>query len=397
MKAARVVLIGPECTGKTWLAGELAALYGVAWSREFAREYVDRHGTLLSFADVDPIGRGQKQGEDAASLRAQADGAPIVVLDTDLVSTAVYSRHYYDDCPAWIEQQAARRQGELYLLHYVDVPWVEDGRQREQPERRQELFERFRATLARSGRAGRRDPGALGGKATAGRAGRRRAAAGSGARGGAERIRSGRRGQPGIQTTKRNEAKSDRKPTNRRTGFLGGIPPPRPPEYMDERLKAELIREIQEFIDRQWPRAVSDGAATITQRRLQLASAVLMVSVVRADLESRQDEHRALERAVGRALDLHEEAAALVVRVAEEALGRGVSFAAVLVRLQQECTLDQKRQLVESLWRIAFADAELAGHEEYLVRKIAGQLGLSTADLVETKVRAREDFLKEEL
>ncbi|HKZ31044.1 MAG TPA: TerB family tellurite resistance protein [Vicinamibacteria bacterium] len=166
---------------------------------------------------------------------------------------------------------------------------------------------------------------------------------------------------------------------------------------MDERLKAELIREIQEFIDRQWPRAVSDGAATITARRLQLASAVLMVSVVRADLESRQDEHRALERAVGRALDLHEDAAALVVRVAEEALGRGVSFGAVLVRLQQECTLDQKRQLVESLWRIAFADAELAGHEEYLVRKIAGQLGLSTADLVETKVRAREDFLKEEL
>ena len=57
----------------------------------------------------------------------------------------------------------------------------------------------------------------------------------------------------------------------------------------------------------------------------------------------------------------------------------------------------QKRQLVESLWRIAFADAELATHEEYLVRKIAGQLGLSTADLVETKIRAREDFLKEEL
>ena len=166
---------------------------------------------------------------------------------------------------------------------------------------------------------------------------------------------------------------------------------------LDERLKAELIREIQEFIDRQWPRAVVDGTATITHRRLQLASAVLMVSVVRAELESRQDEHRARERAVGRALDLHEEAAALVVRMAEEALGRGASFAAVLVQLQQECSLDQKRQLVESLWRIAFADAELAGHEEYLVRKIAGQLGLSTADLVETKVRAREAFLREEL
>lgn len=166
---------------------------------------------------------------------------------------------------------------------------------------------------------------------------------------------------------------------------------------MDERLKAELIREIQEFIDRQWPGAVAVGAASITHRRLQLASAVLMVSVVRADFESRQDELRALERAVSRALDLHEEAAALVVRLAEQAIARGVSFGAVLVQLGQECSLEQKRQLVESLWRIAFADAELAGHEEYLVRKIAGQLGLSTADLVETKVRAREAFLGEEL
>ena len=166
---------------------------------------------------------------------------------------------------------------------------------------------------------------------------------------------------------------------------------------MDDRLKSELIREIEDFIDRRWPRAESDGAPAITSRRLQLASAVLMVSVVRADLESRQDEHRALERAVGRALDLHAEEAALVVRVAEEALARGVSFGLVLQQLACECSLEQKRQLVESLWRIAFADAELAAHEEYLVRKIAGQLGLSTADLVETKVRAREDFLKEEL
>ena len=64
---------------------------------------------------------------------------------------------------------------------------------------------------------------------------------------------------------------------------------------MDESLKSELIREIHEFIDRRWPRSEADGGSAITTRRLQLASAVLMVSVVRADLESRQDEHRALE------------------------------------------------------------------------------------------------------
>ena len=151
MSPPRVVLIGPECTGKTWLAGELGARYGAPVAPEHARAYVDRHESALTFADVDPIGRGQRAGEDAAIARACALGSPLVVLDTDLVSTSVYSRHYYGDCPAWIEEEAARRLADLYLLHHVDVDWVPDGRQREQPERRGELFERFRSTLAALG------------------------------------------------------------------------------------------------------------------------------------------------------------------------------------------------------------------------------------------------------
>jgi nicotinamide riboside kinase len=78
---------------------------------------------------------------------ATAAGAPLVLLDTDLLSTAVYSRHYYGECPAWIDEAARRRRGELYLLHEVDVEWQADGFQREAPERREELFDRFAAAL----------------------------------------------------------------------------------------------------------------------------------------------------------------------------------------------------------------------------------------------------------
>jgi NadR type nicotinamide-nucleotide adenylyltransferase len=151
VRPLRVVVIGPECTGKTTLAGDLAARYRVPWAPEHARAYVDRHGRALTYADVDPIGRGQKEGEDATVERAVALGTPLVVLDTDLVSTMVYSHHYYGDCPRWIVRDARRRRGDLYLLHDVDVEWVAEGHQREQPERRYELYERFRAALAALG------------------------------------------------------------------------------------------------------------------------------------------------------------------------------------------------------------------------------------------------------
>jgi len=147
----RVVLIGPECTGKTRLAGDLAARYGVPWAPEFAREYVARREAPLSYDDVEAIARGQKAGEDATVARAGRLGVPLVLLDTDLVSTMVYSRHYYGACPQWVEREARDRLADLYLLHQVDVEWVADGHQREEPARRGELFERFRETLAAFG------------------------------------------------------------------------------------------------------------------------------------------------------------------------------------------------------------------------------------------------------
>lgn len=139
-----VVLTGSESTGKTTLARRLAAHHDTAWSSEFVREYLERKGAPLTAADVEAIARGQRAGEDAASRRARH----LAVKDTDLISTVLYARHYYGSCPAWIEEEARVRKGDLYLLCHPDVPWSPDGLQRDRPHRREEMHALFLATLS---------------------------------------------------------------------------------------------------------------------------------------------------------------------------------------------------------------------------------------------------------
>ncbi|GJG88494.1 hypothetical protein tb265_36750 [Gemmatimonadetes bacterium T265] len=81
-----------------------------------------------------------------ATARAAAVRAPLVVHDTDLVSTVVYARHYYGRCAAWIVDAARERRADLYLLCDVDLPWVADE-QRDQPHARAELRAAFARTL----------------------------------------------------------------------------------------------------------------------------------------------------------------------------------------------------------------------------------------------------------
>jgi len=138
----RVVVTGSECTGKTTLAGDLARQFGTVCVAEYAREYLDRKvattGLPLDERDVEPIARGQIAAED----RGAATAKRLLVLDTDLVSTTVYARHYYGACPAWIDQAARDRRGDLYLLCDIDVPWVADS-VRDRPHHREHIHALF--------------------------------------------------------------------------------------------------------------------------------------------------------------------------------------------------------------------------------------------------------------
>lgn len=136
----RICLTGPESTGKSQLAQRAERELGATWVREYAREYAERLGRELTADDVEPIARGEIANLDRAT-------GQLILLDTDLISTVVYARHYYGACPAWIEEEARRRRAGLYLLLDTDIAWKPDPVRDSGGDVREDLFDAFRATL----------------------------------------------------------------------------------------------------------------------------------------------------------------------------------------------------------------------------------------------------------
>lgn len=145
----KIVVIGPESTGKSTLCKELAKHYGTAWCPEYAREYLRQNGTAYTYGDLLKIALGQVTLED--DLQHDAKGQ-YYFIDTDLYVIKVWYEVAFQHCPAWILKQIARRHCDLYLLCRTDLPWTHDE-QREHPDpvMRQRLFRMYKDVVLNSG------------------------------------------------------------------------------------------------------------------------------------------------------------------------------------------------------------------------------------------------------
>ena len=145
----RIVIIGPESTGKSTLATQLADNYKTVWCPEFAREYLLEHGRDYTFDDLLNIAYGQLELEDTMETMA---GNGIYIIDTDMYVMKVWCEVVFNDCHTWILKQIAQRHYDLYLLCNTDLPWVQDGL-REYPDEaiRQKLFKIYKDLLINSG------------------------------------------------------------------------------------------------------------------------------------------------------------------------------------------------------------------------------------------------------
>ena len=143
----RVVLIGAESTGKTTLAEGLAAHYETVWAPEYLRAFVEEKGALPEPGDTLLIAQRHRAQEEALARRAHR----LLVYDTDLISTCVYSRYYFGACPPVVERWSYERSADLYLLTDTDLPWTADPGQRDGPDVRAALHALFQRELEERG------------------------------------------------------------------------------------------------------------------------------------------------------------------------------------------------------------------------------------------------------
>jgi nicotinamide riboside kinase len=142
----KIAIFGPESTGKTTLATQLAEYYKTVWVPEFARDYLqeklDSGRGVCDVNDMLPIAYGQTKLENESVLIANK----YLFCDTNLLVTKVFSELYYGFCDPSLDKAARDHQYDLFFLTDIDVPWEEDGL-RDSPKGRENVFEVFKKSL----------------------------------------------------------------------------------------------------------------------------------------------------------------------------------------------------------------------------------------------------------
>jgi len=152
----KIVIIGPESTGKSTLCQELAEHFETIWCPEYAREYLLTNGTDYSFQDLLTIAKGQIALEEQLADKLEQRAAPLLeqdydipyFIDTDMSVMKVWCEFVFNKCHPFIEEQLAKRKVDHYFLCQPDLPWIKD-QLREYPDlaTREKLFTIYRNWL----------------------------------------------------------------------------------------------------------------------------------------------------------------------------------------------------------------------------------------------------------
>lgn len=138
----KIILTGPESTGKTTLAKHLAAYYQTSWVPEFAREYLEKLNRAYRYSDLLTIAEGQLGLEKKQEISANQ----FLFCDTSMLVMKVWAEYKYQRCHGQILEELEKRKNEVYILCGIDIPWEYD-KWRENPRKREDLYEIYKKEL----------------------------------------------------------------------------------------------------------------------------------------------------------------------------------------------------------------------------------------------------------
>ena len=147
-----------------------------------------------------------------------------------------------------------------------------------------------------------------------------------------------------------------------------------------------MLNAIREFFDQH----VAADAGGDDRHPIRLATAALLVETVRLDGEIDVVERAAAHRAVRSKFGLTEAEATALIQLAEDEAGDATDYYQFTSLINKQFSAAQKERVIELMWQVAYADADLSAHEQHVVRKIADLLYVPHRAYIAAKLRARD-------
>ena len=148
-----------------------------------------------------------------------------------------------------------------------------------------------------------------------------------------------------------------------------------------------MIERFKQFFDKHLSPPAEDE--DVDQDRLHLATTALLVEMTRADGAVQEEEQIAVSRAISKAFDIEESKTAELIQLAEVEIADSTCYHQFTSLINKNFSMAQKVQVVEMLWEVAYADAEMEKYEEQLLRRLSDLLYVPHADFIQAKLRVK--------
>lgn len=155
-----------------------------------------------------------------------------------------------------------------------------------------------------------------------------------------------------------------------------------------------MVNSITKFFEK-YVRHKSDKTDEVSEHAIQIATAALLIEMMRADGKVSEEERKTVMQTIQKKFNLSKDETKSLKKLAEEKIGKATGYYEFTSLIHKGLSYKQKIEIIEHLWEIAFTDEHLDKHEEYMVRKIADLIYVEHKDFIQAKLKVKKTLLRQ--